>query len=390
MTFGSGGAPKRMAKANNLMSDESEEAARPNGLSSGTIELNPLLQWLGLVSEDRCTLPVSTEVRRIVLSPDGGRFLHALTHASKIRVLASLAYLECATADREVGEVVSFLITAPDNQILEQVLAKVEGTGTAIAPRLKAALKASKPLRAYAIGILNRLLSQGCNPKAAVDAASPKRHLRVRSNLHFVHSQDLHTLTRQVIYLCGSEREIIALDQIIHCLALRAPGVLPDEFPMRRLEKLSDLTELLKRRILRHRGDVAVPDVSHPRLEWLDSVPRIRAAGRVFANCLSSNTAYPISLIMGRSFVAIYTCEPKARPPSPADKYVLDIRPTWENGHMVLAVFDAKGPANNEMSGRKLAKALEDLNSVTGWIWRIDFRTAMDDLLLYDWRPVTE
>lgn len=379
-----------MAKANNLMSDESEDAARRCSLSSSTIELNPLLQWLGLVSEDRCTLPDSTEVRRIVLSPDGGRFLHALTHASKIRVLASLAYLECATADREVGEVVSFLITAPDNQILEQVLAKVEGAGTAIAPGLKAALKASKPLRAYAIGILNRLLSQGCNPKAALDAASPKRHLRVRSNLQFAHYQDLHTLTRQVAYLCGSEREIIALDQIIHCLAQRAPGVLPDEFPLRRLEKLSDLTELLKQRILRYRGDVAVPDVSHPRLEWLHSVPRIRAAGRVFANCLSSNTAYPISLLLGRSFVAIYTCEPKARPPSPADKYILDIRPTWENGQLVLAIFDAKGSANNEMSGRKLAEALEDLNAATGWIWRIDFRTVMDDLLLYDWRPVTE
>lgn len=367
------------------MNDKCDEMALPMGQSNSTVEFNPLLQLLGLALESSYNLPAGNTLKQIVFSPDGGHLLQALARASRTRVLASLAYLECAAGDMESGEVITFLTSARDNQILEQVLAAVEGQGTAIAPGLKPTLKASQPLRAHAIGILNRLLLQGCNLKAAIDAASTKRHLRVRNNLLFAKSHDLHMLTRQVAYLCGSEREIIALDKIICCLAQRAPSILPDEFPLLCLEKLSDVKELLKQRILRYRGDVAVPDVSHPRLEWLRSVPQIRAAGRIFGNCLSSSTVYPVSLLLGRSFIAVYTCETPVPLCPPGETFVLDIRPTWENGQPVLAVSAAKGMQNKEMSGRKLLKALEDLSATSNWIWRIDFEMILDDLMFYDW-----
>lgn len=385
-----GGVPLDDHEVKHPMSDKCEEMALPMGQSESTVELNPLLQLLGLVSEKRYNFPVSNTVKQIVFSPDGGQLLQALARASRVRVLASLAYLQCAAVDIEVGEAITFLISASDNAILEQVLAKVEGPGTSIAPGLKAALKVSQPIRPLAIGILNRLLSQGCNRKAALDAASPKRHLRVRMNLQFSESYDLHRLTQQVAYLCGSEREIIGLDRIIRSLEQRAPDLLPEGFPLRRLEGLSDLKELLKQRILRYRGEVAVPVVSHPRLEWLCSVPQIRAAGRAFSVCLSSSAVYPLSLILGRSFLAIYTCELPACLPSSYTKYILEIRPIWEDGKLVLAVSEAKGSKNKEMSGRNLLNALEDLNATTGWVWRIDYRMVMDDLSLYEWQLLLE
>lgn len=377
-------------KANNAMSDDNDEVGQSNALPSSEDEHNPLLQFLGLVPDDHYDLPVSTEVKRILFSTDGGKLLHALARASRTRVAASLAYLQCTSSEMEADEVIAFLISAPDNLILEQVLAKVEGPGTAIAPGLKAALRTSQLLRAHALGILNRLLLQGCNRKAALCAASRKRHLRVRMNLQFAETHELHPLTRQAAYLCENERDIIALDKIISSLASRAPGVLPDEIPLRRLEDLSGLTGLLKQRILKYRGKVAVPDVSHPRLEWLRSVPAIRAAGKTFANCLCSSAAYPTALLLGRSFVAIYTFETGARLFLPDQQIVLNITPTWENGEIVMSVSEMRGSENKEISGRKMFEALNDLSAFTGHKWSIDFRIAMDDLNLYDWQAAFE
>jgi hypothetical protein len=111
------------------MSDKREEMELPIGQSKSEVELNPLLQFLGLVSASRYNLPVSNTVKRIVFSPEGGQLLQALARASRVRVLASLAHLECAAVDIEAGEAINFLISASDNAILEQVLAKVEGPG---------------------------------------------------------------------------------------------------------------------------------------------------------------------------------------------------------------------------------------------------------------------
>ena len=87
----------------------------------------------------RChTVPVNSNVKRIVFSPGGGQLLQGLARASRMRLLASLAYLERASTDMEVDEAIAFLIAAPDNLILERVLAQVEGPDTAIAPGLKA------------------------------------------------------------------------------------------------------------------------------------------------------------------------------------------------------------------------------------------------------------
>lgn len=390
MALDRGSARGTADKANNPMSDYNDEVGQSNALPSSEDEHNPLLQFLGLVPDDQYDLPVSTEVKRIVFSTDGGELLHALARASRTRVAASLAYLQCTSPEMEADEVIAFLISAPDNLILEQVLTKVEGPGTAIAPGLKSAMRTSPLLRAYAIGILNRLLLRGCNRKAALSAASRKRHLRVRMNLQFAETHELHPLTRQVAYLCENEREIIALNKIISSLASRAPGVLPDEIPLRRLEGLSGLTGLLKQRILKYRGEVAVPDVSHPRLEWLRSVPAIRAAGKVLANCLRSSAAYPTSLLLGRSFVAIYTPETRADLLLPDRQIALNITPTWESGEMVMSVSEARGRENKEISGRKMFEALNDLSDFTGHKWNIDFRIAMDDLNLYDWQAAFE
>lgn len=372
------------------MNDNSDETRKcPDHRNSAT-EVNPLLQFLGHVAEDCHNVPVNTNVKRIVFSPGGGQLLQGPARASRMRLLASLAYLDCASTEMEADEAIAFLIAAPDNLILERVLAEVEGPGTAIAPGLKAALNVSRPLRALAIGILNRLLEQGCSRKAALDAASRGRHLRVRSNLQFADTHDLHVLTRQAACLCGTERDIIALDRIVRSLARRAPGVLPDKLPLRRFSEFSDLMDLLKRRILRYRGEVAVPDVTHPRLEWLRSVPELRAAGRVFRNCLSSSTVYPVSLLLGRSFVAIYTCDTNVVLPGLPQRYVLSIKPIWEEGRRVLAISEARGTDNQDMPGRKLFKAIEDLEALTGCAWRIDFQVATDDLLLFDWQLVME
>jgi len=372
------------------MSDDSDEVALPVAYSDSEVELNPLLQFLGNMPEGHHGLPVNSAIKRIVLSPNSGQFLHALARASRTRVVASLAFLECASSEMETGEIIEFLISASDNLILEQMLAKVEGPGTAIAPGLKAALRTSQLLRAHAIGILNRLLLRGCNRKAALCAASRKRHLRVRMNLQFAETHELHPLTRQVAYLCENEREIIALDKIMNSLANRAPGVLLDEIPLCRLEDLCGLTGLLKQRILKYRREVAVPDVSHPRLEWLRSVPAIRAAGKTLANCLRSSAAYPTSLLLGRSFVAIYTPETRADLLLPDRQIVLNITPTWESGEMVMSVSEARGRENKEISGRKMFEVLNDLSAFTGHKWNIDFRIAMDDLNLYDWQAAFE
>ncbi len=372
------------------MSDDPQGVAWRGWSTSSAAEFNPLLQFLGLVPVDYCDLPVSSEVKRIVLSPDGGKLLHALARASRTRVVACLAYLECVQANMEAGEVIAFLISAPDNLILEQVLATVEGPGTTIAPGLKAALRKSQPIRSHAIGILNRLLLQDCNREAALGAANRKRHLRVRMNLQFAETHQLHPLTRQAAYLCETERDVIALDRVICSLASRAPGVLPDELPLRRLGDLCALKDLLKRRILNYRGEVAVPDVSHPRLEWLRSVPAIRAAGKTFANCLRSSAAYPSALLLGHSFVAIYTFETSARIALPDQQIVLNIAPTWESGEIMMSVSEARGTENKEVSGLKMFEALNDLSALTSHKWNIDFRIAMDDLNLYDWQAAFE
>jgi hypothetical protein len=55
--------------------------------------------------------PVSTTVKKIVFSPNGGQLLQALAHASNLRALASFAYLECAAADMEVVEAFAMGVT---------------------------------------------------------------------------------------------------------------------------------------------------------------------------------------------------------------------------------------------------------------------------------------
>jgi hypothetical protein len=369
------------------MRDQGDEDAIKAKQLHNVVEVNPLLRFLGLGAEGGRLLRPRNQLKRIVLGHEGPRLLQALLRASRLRVLACLAYIDCAPADMSESEVVAFLTSAPDNLILEQVLARVEGPGTEIAPGLKAALRTQEPLRSEAVGILNRLLAQGCSRQAALAAASSARHLQVRANLGFVEKHDLHPLTLQTAHLCGCERAIIALDRIIHCLEWRAPGVLPDARELHRLEDLDDLKNLLKRRILRHRGEVALPNVSHPRLEWLRSVPRIRAAGRQFENCLGAISPYPISLVLGRSFLAIYHSEEGDDPEFPNDgQYVLDIRPVWEDGRMVMTILEAKCRDNIDMPGYALMNALEDLNAATDREWRIDLRMALDDLLLLDWQ----
>lgn len=369
------------------MRDQGDEDAIKAKQLHNVVEVNPLLRFLGLGAKGGRLLRPRNQLKRIVLGHEGPRLLQGLVRASRLRVLACLAYIDCTPADMPESEVVAFLTSAPDNLILEQVLARVERPGTAIAPGLKAALRTQDPLRPEAIGILNRLLAQGCNREAALAAASSARHLQVRANLRFAENHDLHPLTRQTAHLCGAEREIIAMERIFRTLERRAPGILPDARALHRLEDLDDLKNLLKQRILQYRGEVAVPTVSHPRLEWLRSVPRIRAAGRQFDNCLGANSAYPISLVLGRSFLAIYQSEEGDDPESPNDgQYVLDIRPVWEDGRMVMTILEAKGRDNIDMPGYALMNALEDLNAATDREWRIDLRRALDDLLLLDWQ----
>lgn len=368
------------------MRDEYEHKAAPMTRLQECIEVNPLLHFLGLVGQGRRTLSLNNQIKRVVFSPNGGMLLQALAKASRVRVHASLAFLECAAADMSVSEIIAFLTNAADNQILEKVLEKVEGPGTEVAPSLKAALIKSEPLKAHAIGILNRLIGKGCNVKAALEAAGPKRHLQVRGMLGFADIHDMHPLAKQAVHLCSSEREILALDGLIRRLEQRAPAALPHESAVLKVENFSELSELLKNRILRYRGILPVPAFSHPRLEWIQSIPHLRSFGKSFKNCLGVSLTYSVSLAIGRSLIAIYTHESDWGAESFSSKYVFHVMQGWEDGVCVLTILDAKESANREMPDGELMEAIRDLNKNTDVIWRLSEKMIMDEMHLHDWQ----
>jgi hypothetical protein len=367
------------------MRNGSELKADSASLLQKAIEVNPLLHFLGLGQQGGRVLPLNSQIKRVVFSLDGGMLLQSLAGASRTRVYASLALLECAAVGTPIGDIISFLTNATDNQILEKVLEKVEGPGTAVSPGLKAAMKNSESLSAHAIGILNRLLGKGCNLEGALDAASPKRHLLVRGMLGFAEIHNVHALAKLVAHLCTSQREILALDSLFRRLEQRAPAALPQNSALLKIASFSELSKLLKNRIMRYRGAIPVPPISHPRLQWINSIPRLNAVGKSFRNCLKGNITYPASLLLGRTFIAVYTSETSFGSITSSSQYVLHVTKLWEDEAIVFAVLDAKGVANEEMCASKLADALQDLSINTDHMWRLGYKSIFNELLIYDW-----
>lgn len=367
------------------MRDGSELMADSASLLQKSVEVNPLLLFLGLRGQGRRRLPLNSQIKRVVFSPDGGMLLQSLAGASRTRVYASLAFLECAAVGAAVGDIIAFLTNATDNQILEKVLEKVEGPGTPVSLGLKAAMKNSESLNAHAIGILNRLLGKGCNLKGALDAASPERHLRVRGMLGFAEIHNVHALAKLVAHLCTSTREILALDGLLRRLEQRAPSALPQERALLKAANFSELSELLKNCMIRYRGALPVPPVSHPRLQWINSVPRLHAIGKIFRNCLNESIGYTTSLLLGQSFIAIYTCETTHGSITSSSQYVLQVRQLWDDGAVVFSILAAKGVGNEEMYDDDLVDALQDLSASTGYIWRLSYRSVFEEMLLFHW-----
>lgn len=367
------------------MRDAFEDTRKSMTMGQKCTEVNPLVQFLGLAGEGFRKLSLNSQLKRVIFSADGGMLLQALAKASRVRVYASIAFLECAAVDMPVDEIIAFLQNATDNEILEKVLEKVEGPGTQVAPGLKAAMKKSKPLKAWAIGLLNRLIGQGCNINAALNAAAD-RHYKMRGMLGFARINEIHPLAQLAVHLCSTEREILTLDSLIRRLEQRAPAALPQESAILKLENFSQLSELLKNRILRYRGILPVPEFSHPRLEWIQSIPHLRSVGKAFQNCLNVSITYPVSLVLGRSLIAIYTHESKWGSVSSSTQYVLHVTHGWEDGASVLTILDAKESANREMSGSHLVEALRDLNKNTDAIWRLSEKMIIDEMLLHDWQ----
>lgn len=368
------------------MRDEFEDTRKSMTMAQKCTEVNPLLQFLGLSGEGIRKLSLNSQLKRVVFSADGGILLQSMAKASRVRVYASIAFLECAAADIPVNEIIGFLRNATDNEILEKVLENVEGPGAQVAPGLKAAMKKSKPLKAWAIGLLNRLVGQGCNINAALNAAAPDRHFKMRGMLGFAKINEIHPLAQLAVHLCSTEREILALDSLIRRLEQRAPAALPHESAILKLENFSELSELLKSRILRYRGSLPVPAFSHPRLVWIQSIPHLRSFGKAFQNCLSVSITYPVSLALGRSFIAIYTHHSALGSQNFSTQYVFHVTQGWEDGANVLTILDAKGSANTEMPDGDLVEALRDLNKNTETIWRLSEKRVMDEMLLHDWQ----
>jgi hypothetical protein len=366
------------------MRDGSELTADSASLLQKAIEVNPLLQFLGLGRQGRRVLPLNSQIKRVVFSPDGGMLLQSLAGASRTRVYASLAFLECAAVGMPVGDIISFLKNATDNQILEKVLESVEGPGTLVSPGLKAAMKNSESLSAHAIGILNRLLGKGCNLEGALDAASPKRHFLVRGMLGFAETHNVHALAKLVAHLCTSQRQILALDALFLRLEQRAPAALPQERALLKVASFSELSELLKNRIMRYRGAIPVPPVSHPRLQWINSVPRLNAIGKSFRNCLNGSIAYTAPLLLGRTFIAIYTRETTLGSITSSSQYVLHVTQFWDDEAVAFSILDAKGVGNEEICDNDLADALQDLSAKTGHIWRLNYKSVFEELLIHD------
>lgn len=368
------------------MHEEYEHKPKPMARVQKCVEVNPLLHFLGLNGPGRRTLSPQSQLKRVVLSPEGGALLQSLAKSSRVRVYAALAFLECAAAGMDDSEIVAFLKMASDNQILEKVLAKVEGPGTCVAPGLKAALKQSEPLKAPAIGILNRLIAKGCNPKAALAAAGPSRHFYVRGMLGFAEIHNIHPLAKLAVHLCSSEREVLALDALFQRLEQRAPSILPRETALLKLENFNQLSNLLQSRIQRYRGNIQVPEVSHPCLTWVSSIPQLHAVGREFRNCLNGSLTHTVSLVLGRSFIARYTHESTLGLTTGSFQYVLLVTQAWENGAGVFIIQDAKYAGNQEMSDSHLAEAIAMLSAETGFEWRLSLKLVTDELLLHDWQ----
>lgn len=368
------------------MRNEFEDTRKSMTMAQKCTEVNPLLQFLGLSDEGIRKLSLNSQLKRVVFSADGGMLLQALAKASRVRVYASTAFLECAAIGMPVDEIISFLQNATDNQILEKVLEKVEGPGTEVAPGIKAAMKKSKPLKASAIGILNRLVGQGCSVNAALNAAAPDRHYKMRGMLGFAHSNEIHPLAQLAVHLCSTEREILALDSLIRRLEQRAPAALPHKSAILKLENFSELSELLKNCILRYRGSLPVPAFSHPRLEWIQSIPHLRSFGKAFQNCRSASITYPVSLALGRSFIAIYTHQGTLGSETFSTQYVFHVMQGWEDGVSVFTILDAKESANREMPDGHLVEALRNLNENAETIWRLSEKMIMDEMLLHDWQ----
>ena len=364
------------------MGEECDQKAGSMTPLQKATEVNPLLMFLARGKSEGKFVPFSSQVKQVVFSPNGGALLQALAMASRVRVYASLAFLEAAAVGLNVDEIISFLLIASDNQILERVLEKVEGPGTPIAPGLKAAMKKSQPLRACAIGLLNRLIGKGYNAKAALEAAGPDRHLRVRARMGFAELHKVHTLAGSVAHLCSSDREILALDQLFRRLEHRTPSALPQQSALLKLENFSQLSRLLKKCLLCYRGAIPIPPVSHPRLEWVNSLPRLHAIGKVFRNCLNDSVVYPTSLVLGQSFIAVYTSEASFASATSPSSYVFHVTLSLEDGVMAFNLVDAKGIDNQEMPDADLAAALVDLGLLTGVIWRIGGEILMNELAI--------
>lgn len=366
------------------MSDHNQHTARASSNLKSRIEVNPLLQFLGRGSGDGRVLPVQTQIKRVLLHQDSGLLLQSLVRASRARVYATLAFLEIADAEMSVEAILSFLTQASDNTILELVLAQVEGFGTTVCAGLKAALKRSGPIGAHAIGILNRLIVSGCNLKAALNAASIERHMTVRSNFAFVERHRLHPLTSTVAHLCESECEMLALDSLFDRLARRAPDLLPAKSKLLRLESLNGLRQLLKHDILRYRRSVPVPQFHHPRLELIDSIPRMRAVGRALNNCMGASATYQISMVLGRSIFAIYAAEQCWGATKWTQPYIIHFTLVHEDDQLVASVHDIKGASNSEIRGDDRVKVLNDLTHGIGMPWRLGLHSVINELHLHE------